>query len=162
QADLRDLRREAGGEPGAARESPGVTRTRVAILGAGPAGLMLAHLLQEAGIESTVLERRSREHVESRVRAGVLEHGAAELLRTSGVGERMDGEGLVHRGINLQFDGGRHRIDFVELTGRGITVYGQQEVVKDLIQARLRAGGAILFEAEATAVQGFERDRPAV
>src|SRR5258708_2462162 len=119
---------------------------------------MLAHLLQRAGIESVVLEHRSREYVESRVRAGVLEDGIARLLRESGAGERMDREGLVHRGIYLQFDGGRHHTDFVSLTGRGILVYGQQEVVKDLIAARLAAGGAILFAAEASEVcrQGGE------
>jgi p-hydroxybenzoate 3-monooxygenase len=137
-------------------------RTQVAILGAGPAGLLLSHLLSRQGIESVVLERRSREYVENRVRAGVLENGAAELLRASGVGDRMAREGLFHRGINLSFDGGRHHIDFVELTGRGITVYGQQEVVKDLIAARLAAGGAILFEAEASAVEDPDSGRPSV
>jgi p-hydroxybenzoate 3-monooxygenase len=123
---------------------------------------MLAHLLQRAGIESVVLEHRSREYVESRVRAGVLEHGAARLLRESGVGERMDREGLVHGGIYLQFGGGRHHIDFIDLTGRGILVYGQQEVVKDLIATRISAGGSILFEAEATEVCGFDGDRPLI
>ena len=137
-------------------------RTSVGIIGAGPAGLMLAHLLQRAGIESLVLEHRSREYIESRVRAGVLEHGAARLLRESGVGERMDREGLVHTGIYLQFDGGRHHIDFVDLTGRGIVIYGQQEVVKDLIAARLAASGSILFEAEATEVCGVDGDQPAI
>jgi p-hydroxybenzoate 3-monooxygenase len=137
-------------------------RTQVGILGAGPAGLMLGHLLHQAGIESVVLERRSREYVESRVRAGVLEHGAAELLRRSGVGDRMDREGLFHRGINLQFAGGRHHIDFVDLTGRGIMVYGQQEVVKDLIGARLAAGAEILFESEASELDRLDDERPRV
>lgn len=123
---------------------------------------MLAHLLQRAGIESVVLEHRSREHVESRIRAGVLEHGSAQLLRKSGVGERMDREGLIHRGIYLQFDGGRHHVDFGDLCGRTILVYGQQEVAKDLIAARLAAGGAILFEAEATEVCGVEGDHPVI
>jgi len=123
---------------------------------------MLAHLLQRAGIESVVLEHRSREYVESRVRAGVLEHGAAQLLRDSGVGERMDREGLVHHGIYLQFGDGRHHIDFTELTGRSIVVYGQQEVVKDLITARLESGASILFEAEATEVCGAEGDQPLI
>jgi p-hydroxybenzoate 3-monooxygenase len=137
-------------------------RTSVGIIGAGPAGLMLAHLLQRAGIESVVLEHRSREYVESRVRAGVLEHGAAQLLRDSGVGGRMDSEGLVHRGIYLQFEGGRHHIDFMDLAGRSIVVYGQQEVVKDLIAARLASGASILFEAEATGVCGAEGDKPVI
>ncbi|HEY7199935.1 MAG TPA: 4-hydroxybenzoate 3-monooxygenase, partial [Candidatus Dormibacteraeota bacterium] len=137
-------------------------RTQVAIVGAGPAGLMLAHLLGAAGIESVVLETRSREYVERRVRAGVLEAGAARLLRRAGVGERMDREGLVHGGIHLHFAGRRHRIDFEALTGRGILVYGQQEVVKDLIAARLAAGGEIRFEAEATRVDGIDGERPVV
>ena len=123
---------------------------------------MLAHLLQRAGIESVVLEHRSREYVESRVRAGVLEHRSAQLLRKSGVGERMDREGLVHRGIYLQFDGGRHHIDFRDLCGRTILVYGQQEVAKDLIAARLAAGGELLFEAEATEVCDIEGDHPVI
>jgi p-hydroxybenzoate 3-monooxygenase len=139
-----------------------VSRTQVGIVGAGPAGLLLSHLLHHAGVESVVLERRSREYVESRVRAGVLEQGAAELLRGAGVGERMDREGLVHEGINLQFEGGRHRIDFVDLVGRGIMVYGQQEVVKDLIAAGLAAGGDLRFEAEAKRVERADGDRPAV
>jgi p-hydroxybenzoate 3-monooxygenase len=124
-------------------------KTPVAIIGAGPAGLLLAHLLQRAGIESVVLESRSRDHVERRVRAGVLEHGAAQLLRDAGVGERLDREGLEHAGIYLRFNGETHHIDFKRLANRGIFVYGQQEVVKDLIAARLASGGAILFEAEA-------------
>jgi p-hydroxybenzoate 3-monooxygenase len=136
-------------------------RTQVAIIGAGPAGLMLSHLLEREGIESVVLENRSREYVERRIRAGVLEHGAAQLLRDSGVGQRLDREGLLHRGIYLQFEGERHHIDFVDLTGRGIFVYGQQEIVKDLIQARLAAGGRLEFEAEATRIGDFEHsDRP--
>ena len=137
-------------------------RTQVGVVGAGPAGLLLAHLLQRAGIESVVLERRSRDYVESRVRAGVLEHGAAQLLRESGVGERMAREGLPHRGIHLQFNGERHHLDFVDLTGRGIMVYGQQEVVKDLIAARLAAGAAIGFECEAQGLRGVEGEQPRI
>ena len=137
-------------------------RTQVAILGAGPAGLLLSHLLGRAGIESVVLESRSRDHVERRVRAGVLEHGAARLLRESGVGERMDREGLVHRGIHLHFAGERRRIDFEELAGRGILVYGQQEVVKDLVASRLAAGGAVLFDSPATRIGGIDCGHPAV
>jgi p-hydroxybenzoate 3-monooxygenase len=127
-------------------------RTQVAVIGAGPAGLMLSHLLHLAGIRSVVLEARERAYVEARVRAGVLEHGAAELLRATGVGARMDREGLVHRGIYLNFGGGRHHVAFEELVGRTIVVYGQQEIVKDLIAARLAAGGDIRFEAETRSI----------
>ena len=117
-------------------------RTQVGIVGGGPAGLLLSHLLHLNGIESVVLEARSREELETTVRAGVLEHGTAELLNETGVGERMRKEGAVHHGVNLQFGGRRRRIDFADLTdGLSITVYGQQEVVKDLIRARLEAGG---------------------
>jgi p-hydroxybenzoate 3-monooxygenase len=124
--------------------------TEVGIVGAGPAGLVLSHLLHREGIDSVVLEQRSRSYVETRVRAGVLEQGSTDLLRETGVGARMLAEGAVHEGVNLQFDGERHRIDFAKLTGgRRITVYGQQEVVKDLIAARLDAGGTVLFEATA-------------
>jgi p-hydroxybenzoate 3-monooxygenase len=129
-----------------------IERTQVAIVGAGPAGLMLSHLLHLAGVRSVVLESRDRVYVQARVRAGVLEHGAAQLLRSAGVGARMDREGLVHRGIYLHFAGGRHHVDFETLIGRTILVYGQQEVVRDLIAARLHAGGDIRFEAEVTAV----------
>src|SRR5438132_10660018 len=136
--------------------------TQVGIVGAGPAGLMLSHLLHRLGIESVVLETRSRDYVERRLRAGVLEQGSTDLLESSGVGERMIREGLVHDGIKLRFAGEEHRIDFRQLTGRGITVYGQQEVVKDLIKQRLADGGEIWFEAEATAVEGVEDERPRI
>src|SRR5256714_8721803 len=136
--------------------------TQVGIIGAGPAGLMLSHLLHRQGIASVVLERRSRDYVESRVRAGVLEQGSTDLLASTGVGERMMREGLVHDGIKLRFAGEEHRIDFRHLTGKGITVYGQQEVVKDLIQQRLADGGEIWFEAEATGVDGIEDDQPRI
>jgi len=110
-----------------------------------------------------VVENRSREHIESRVRAGVLEHGTAELLIESGVGGRMQREGLVHNGIELCFQGRRHRMDFRELTGgRRITVYGQQEVIKDLVAARVEAGGTVIFEAERVAVSGFDSEAPAI
>jgi p-hydroxybenzoate 3-monooxygenase len=132
-------------------------RTQVGIIGAGPAGLMLSHLLHLQGIESVVLESHSREHVESRIRAGVLEQGTADLLRESGVGERLTKEGLVHHGIELRFDGRGHRIDFADLTnGKGITIYAQHEVIKDLIAVRLSARGQIHFEAEAIGLNGIE------
>jgi p-hydroxybenzoate 3-monooxygenase len=128
-------------------------RTQVAIVGAGPAGLMLAHLLHRSGIESIIIETRSRDYVERRVRAGVLEHGTANLLEETGVGARMRREGLVHRGIELQFNDRSRRIDFEELThGKTVTVYGQQEVVKDLIAARLATGEPIVFEHEVLAI----------
>ena len=137
-------------------------RTPVGIIGAGPAGLLLSQLLALAGIESVVLENRSRYYVERRVRAGVLEHNAAQLLRDARAGARMDREGLPHAGINLRFGGRRERIDFQELVGRGIHVYGQQEVIKDLIEARMADGGRLLFEAEARRIEGVDGDRPTV
>src|SRR5919106_1449962 len=124
-----------------------VTRTQVGIVGAGPAGLVLGHLLHLQGIDTVVLEDRDREYVEGRVRAGVLEQGTVDLLIEMGVGERLEREGLVHHGVELRFGGEGHRIPFDELTGgRGITIYGQQEVVKDLIAARLESGAPLLFE----------------
>jgi p-hydroxybenzoate 3-monooxygenase len=121
--------------------------TEVGIVGGGPAGLLLAHLLHLDGVESVVLEARDREYVEHRVRAGVLEQGTADTLKATGVGDRMVREGAVHEGIELRFGGRGHRIPMAELTGgRAITVYGQQEVVKDLITARLDAGLPLLFE----------------
>ncbi|MDG4767145.1 4-hydroxybenzoate 3-monooxygenase [Solwaraspora sp. WMMD406] len=138
-------------------------RTQVGIIGAGPAGLMLSHLLHQEGIESVVLETRSRAYVESRVRAGVLEHDTAELLRDTGVGERMTREGLVHTGVELRFEGITRRIDLSGLTnGRRITVYGQQEVVKDLIAARLAAGGQILFDVSEVTLEGIDTDAPVI
>jgi p-hydroxybenzoate 3-monooxygenase len=137
-------------------------RTQVGIVGAGPAGLMLAHLLHLAGIESVVLENRSREYVEKRVRAGVLEHPTVELLRETGLADRLDGQGLPHHGFALRFDGVDHRVALTDLTGREITVYGQQEVVKDLIAARLGAGLAIEFEVTDVSVHDFTSDRPSI
>jgi p-hydroxybenzoate 3-monooxygenase len=122
---------------------------------------VLAHLLHLEGIDSVVLEDRSREYVEQRIRAGVLEQGTVDLLTEIGVGERLQREGLVHDGIELQFAGERHRIDFPSLTGgRRITVYGQQEVVKDLIAARLDTGRTLLFEVSDVGLHGFESDEP--
>jgi p-hydroxybenzoate 3-monooxygenase len=137
--------------------------TQVGIVGAGPAGLLLAHLLHLEGIESVVLESRSRDYVEGRIRAGVLEQGTVDLLTESGVGDRMKKEGMVHHGIELRFGGQGHRIDLHELTqGRAITVYGQHEVVKDLIAARLEAGGEVVFEAEAARVEDLDSQNPTV
>ena len=125
-------------------------RTQVGIVGAGPAGLVLSHLLHLQGIESVVLESQRRDYVEQRIRAGVLEQGTVDLLVEAGVGARLKREGLVHRGIELRFGGKGHRIDLAELTGgKAITIYAQHEVLKDLIDARLAASGEILFEAEA-------------
>ncbi len=138
------------------------TRTQVAVIGAGPAGLMLAHLLHESGIDAIVIESRSRAYVEGRVRAGVLEHQTATLLEESGLGERMRREGLVHRGIELQFGDERRRIDFEELTGKTVTVYGQQEVVKDLIAARLAAKLDLRFECEVAGIDVDSANRAAV
>jgi p-hydroxybenzoate 3-monooxygenase len=136
--------------------------TQVGIVGAGPAGLILSHLLQRQGIDSIVVEKYSRSHVEERVRAGVLEQGTVEMLVEMGLGERLLREGLVHYGIELSFLGKRHRIDFQELTGRGITVYGQNEVVKDLTNARLESGGEIVFEAQEVSIHDVQTNRPTI
>jgi p-hydroxybenzoate 3-monooxygenase len=138
-------------------------RTQVGIVGAGPAGLTLAQLLQREGIESVVLEDRSREYVEHRIRAGVLEQGTVDLLVEAGVGERIRSEGLVHHGIELQFDGERHRIPLSDLAGgRTIVIYGQTEVVKDLVRARIDAGLPLLFEVADVSVLDVESDRPRI
>jgi p-hydroxybenzoate 3-monooxygenase len=136
-------------------------RTQVGIVGAGPAGLVLARLLERAGIESVVLECRSRAYVEQRIRAGVLEQGTVDLLDELEVAERLHREGLVHRGIWLRFEGENHYLPMTELTGRSITVYGQQEVVKDLIAARLESGLPLLFEADAVVLERLD-ERPLV
>jgi p-hydroxybenzoate 3-monooxygenase len=128
-------------------------RTKVAIIGAGPAGLLLSQLLHLRGIDSVVLESRDRAYVERRQRAGMLEQGTVDVLRRSGVGERLDREGLTHHGLELRFGGAGHRIALSELTGgRTVTIYAQTEIVKDLIAARLAAGGAIRFGAEVLSV----------
>jgi len=132
-------------------------RTQVGIVGAGPAGLILSHLLHLQGIDSVVVEARSRVYVEERVRAGVLEQGTVELLTEMGVGERLKREGLTHYGIELRFAGRGHRIDFKELTnGRSVTIYGQNRVTADLFDARLAAGGRVFLEAEDVSVHDFE------
>jgi p-hydroxybenzoate 3-monooxygenase len=138
-------------------------RTQVGIVGAGPAGLMLSHLLHRQGIESIVLESRTQTHCEERVRAGVLEQGTVDLLIETGLGDRLQREGLVHHGIELRFNRRGHRIDMFELTGgRAITVYGQQEVIKDLVKARLDAGGQVHFEAEVVALRDLATPRPSI
>jgi p-hydroxybenzoate 3-monooxygenase len=138
-------------------------RTQVAIVGAGPAGLLLGHMLHLEGIENVVLEHRSREYVEKRVRAGVIEFGIANLLEEVGAGERMRREGLVHRGIELRYDHQVHRIPLSDLAdGRAYTVYGQQEVVKDLINLRLGQGAPLYFDAEATSIEDVNTSAPYV
>ncbi|NRR33125.1 4-hydroxybenzoate 3-monooxygenase [Oxalobacteraceae bacterium] len=137
-------------------------RTQVAIIGAGPAGLLLSHLLHLQGIESIVLESRSRAEIEATIRAGVLEQGTMDILTEAGVGERMRREGALHRGIELAFGGGRHRIDLNELTGKAITVYPQHEVIKDLVAARLAAQGQLLFEVGAVTLHGLDSERPSL
>lgn len=138
-------------------------RTTVGIIGAGPAGLLLARLLHGAGIESVVLEARDRAHVEQRQRAGVLEQGAVDVLRAAGAGARMDREGLRHDGIELRFDRRRHRVDFPGLTGgRSVMVYAQTEVCKDLIALRLAEGGPLLFGAEAVGVEDVDTRSPRI
>ena len=138
-------------------------RTQVAIVGAGPAGLMLGHLLHLTGIDSIVIENQTEEHVVERVRAGVLEQGTVDLMREAGVGARLDREGMRHDGIYLRFAGARHRIDMAGLTGgRAITIYGQNEVVKDLIAARRATGRPLWFEAANVAVHDVTTARPRV
>ena len=131
-------------------------RTQVGIVGGGPAGLLLSHLLHLRGIESVVVEARSRQYVEDRVRAGVLEQGTADLLTETGVGDRLKREGMVHYGVELRFGGRGHRIDFKEFAGgRAIVVYPQNKVVADLFDARLAAGGRIFFDADDVSVHDF-------
>jgi p-hydroxybenzoate 3-monooxygenase len=137
-------------------------RTQVAIIGAGPAGLLLGQLLHRNGIESVVLEATSRAHVESRVRAGVLEHQSVDILEAAGVGERMRREGLLHHGIELRFQGSRHRIDFDALTSKSVMIYGQHEVVKDLIAARVKADLPLHFEVADVQLSDLEDTTPRV
>jgi p-hydroxybenzoate 3-monooxygenase len=137
-------------------------RTQIGIVGAGPAGLVLSHLLHRQGIHSVVIEARSRQHCEQRVRAGVLEQGTVDLLVEMGFGERMKREGLIHDGVEIRFRERGHRIDFKALTGRGITIYAQQEVVKDLIAARLGARAEIFFEADCVTIHDFDSTTPKI
>jgi p-hydroxybenzoate 3-monooxygenase len=136
------------------------SRTQVGIVGAGPAGLMLSQLLALRGIDSVIVENRTREYCEARQRAGMLEAGTVAALRAAGVGKRLDAEGLEHDGIYLQFRGERHHVNFRELVGRTVTVYAQTEIVKDLIAARLAAGAAIEFSASSVAVSDITSDTP--
>jgi len=136
-------------------------KTQVGIIGAGPSGLLLSHLLHLKGIDSVILEARSRKYVEERVRAGVLEQGTVDLLGDTGLGDRLKREGLVHHGIELRFNGRGHRIALSDLTGgRSIWIYGQREVVKDLIDARLQAEGTIHFEVDGVNPSGIDSDSP--
>ena len=138
-------------------------RTQVGIVGAGPAGLMLAHLLRLRGIESVVLENRGRKDIEETIRAGVLEQGTVDLMIEAGVGERLQKEGFLHEGIHLRFDGRDRRIDFPQLTGgRKVTVYAQHEVIKDLVKARLDAGGDIRFEVGDVSVYDLAAGTPKI
>jgi p-hydroxybenzoate 3-monooxygenase len=139
-----------------------MARTQVAIIGAGPSGLLLSQLLAVHGIDSVVIERQSREHVEGRIRAGVLEQGSVDLLIEAQVGERLLAQRLVHDGFALGFAGRTFRIDLKRLTGNSVSVYGQTEVTKDLMDARIGAGGKLVFGAADVAVEGFDGDRPSV
>lgn len=138
-------------------------RTQVGIVGSGPAGLMLAHILHQHGIESIILEQRSRDYVLSRIRAGVLEQATVDLLRENGLADRMNREGLIHHGIELQVDGKRHRINMHELTGgRAVTVYGQTEISRDMMDARLVHGGQTIFDAEDVSIHGIDTRKPSL
>jgi p-hydroxybenzoate 3-monooxygenase len=139
------------------------TRTQVGIVGAGPAGLTLGQVLHREGIDTVILEDRSREHVEARIRAGVIEHAIVDFLVEAGAGERLQREGLVHHGIELQFAGGRHRIPLSELAdGRAIVIYGQTEVVKDLIELRLATGRPLHFEVDDVSVHELDTEQPRI
>ncbi len=137
-------------------------RTQVAIIGAGPAGLLLGRLLERRGIDTVIIEHRSRGHVLSRIRAGVLEQGTADLLDAAGVGTRMRANGLLHDGVVISFDGERFRVDFKGLVGRSVIVYGQTEVTRDLMDARAASGALSIYEAEHVALHDFDGARPRV
>ncbi|HXZ46510.1 MAG TPA: 4-hydroxybenzoate 3-monooxygenase [Pseudolabrys sp.] len=137
-------------------------RTQVGIVGAGPAGLMLARLLHLHGIETIIIENRSREYIEHRVRAGLIEHWAADLLEEVGVGARLQREGMQHWGINIGINGALHRIDFKALVNKRVIIYGQQEVVKDLVERRLADSGPLLFEVDGVTVHDIKTQRPKI
>src|SRR4029453_7362073 len=136
--------------------------TRVSITGAGPAGLLLSRLLHLQGIDNVVLENRSREYVEARIRAGILEQHTVDPLNAAGVGDRLQREGMEHRGISLQYPGTRHKLDFPELCGRTVWVYGQTEVTKDLIKAQLDGGPPLLFEVSDVTSEDVDTDNPLI
>ncbi|NBS59068.1 MAG: 4-hydroxybenzoate 3-monooxygenase [Betaproteobacteria bacterium] len=137
-------------------------RVQVAIIGSGPAGLLLGQLLHRAGIDAIIIEQRSKHYVLDRIRAGVLEMGAVEMLDRLGVGKRLHAEGLVHDGVEISYSAGRQRIDLTGLTGRHVVVYGQTEVTRDLMDAREAAGEKTVYEAEDVSVHGFDSNRPKV
>jgi p-hydroxybenzoate 3-monooxygenase len=137
-------------------------RTQVGIVGAGPAGLMLARLLQMQGIDSIIVENRSRDYIENRIRAGLIEHWAADLLVAVGAGARLQREGVLHWGINIGINGELHRIDFKKLVDKRVTIYGQQEVVKDLVAQRLASDGPLLFEVDGVSVHDLTSERPKI
>jgi len=139
-----------------------VLRTKVAIIGGGPAGLLLGQLLHTYGIDNVILERKDRDYILARIRAGVLEQGTVNLLQEAGVSARLHREGLVHDGIELAFSGARHRIDLKEATGKAVTVYGQTEVTRDLMDARAEAGLATVYEADHVTPLDFDTDHPRV
>ena len=137
-------------------------RTQVAIIGSGPSGLLLSQLLAAQGIDSIIVENRSREYVEARIRAGVIEHGAVQALTDAGVAERLHREGMRHDGIYLQWEGERHHLDFPALCGQSVWVYGQTELTKDLINIRQAAGQEIFWEVADTRIEGADSDSPRV
>ncbi|HVN11697.1 MAG TPA: 4-hydroxybenzoate 3-monooxygenase [Kineosporiaceae bacterium] len=158
-------RASGGGASGGGASGGGTSdrvRTQVAIVGAGPAGLLLSHLLEREGVESVVVETRSRAYVEARIRAGILESSTVRLLDDVGLGERLHREGFEHRGIYLQWPGERHHVDFVDLVGRSVTVYGQTQVTKDLGRARDAAGQAFRYEVRETHLHDLTTEHPAV
>ncbi len=137
-------------------------RTQVVIVGAGPAGMLLAHLLDAEGVESIVVETRTEEYVARRIRAGILEQSSVDLLRTAGLGDRLDRAGDPHRGIHLQWPGERHHLDFVDLVDRRVYVWGQTEVQADLVEARTKAGQQVVYEVSGTVLHDLETDAPSV
>ena len=153
--------RAVAGGWGAELSSPTMRSTQVAIVGAGPSGLLLAQLLSRNGIDAVVLERRSRDYVQARIRAGLLEWTTVELLKEAGVAERVLRDGLVHDGFDIAFANGRHRIDLKGLTGRSVLVYGQTELQKDLVQARACEPGSVLWEATDVVLHDWGAPPPA-
>ncbi|WHY71773.1 4-hydroxybenzoate 3-monooxygenase [Fictibacillus enclensis] len=137
-------------------------RTQVGIIGAGPAGLMLSHLLHLQGIDSIIIENRSREEIEGTIRAGLLEQCTVDLMKSTGVAQRMMREGHIHEGIELRFKGKGHRINIHDLTGKKVTVYAQHEVIKDLVQARLDADGTIIFSVHDTSLHDLDTTQPTI